>query len=113
MTARHTGLGTLAILSWGLGAFGALSASLPSQLVPTFCFAMAAGMGWVFCLVTGRILVSLLGRRGAMIAMLLAAYHLVYLEAYHLAAPIPASLINYLWPACLIILGNLFFRLHS
>jgi len=114
MSARHTGLGALAILSWGtLGALGALSASLPPHLVLTFCFAIAAGMGWVICRKTVRTPASLLDQRVGMFAVLLAAYHLVYLEAFHHAAPIPVSLINYLWPACLIILGNLFFRLHS
>ncbi len=114
MSTRHTGLGALAILSWGtLGALGALSVSLPPYLVLTVCFAIAAVMGVIICLVTGRRPVRLLDRRIGLFAGLLAAYHLAYLEAFHHAAPIPVSLINYLWPACLIILGNLFFRLHS
>ncbi len=113
-SVRHTGLGALAILSWGtLGALGALSATLPPHLVLTFCFAIAAAMGWVICRLTGKTPARLLDQRVAMFAGLLAAYHLVYLEAFHHADPIPVSLINYLWPACLIILGNLFFRLHS
>jgi len=114
MSARHTGLGALAILSWGtLGALGAFSASLPPYLVLTFCFAIAATMGLVICAATGRKPVRLLDRRTVLFAGLLAAYHLAYLEAFHHAAPIPVSLINYLWPACLIILGNLFFQLRS
>lgn len=114
MSARHTGLGALAILSWGtLGALGALSATLPPHLVLTFCFAIAAGLGFAICRATGRRAASLVDWRVALFAGLLAAYHLVYLEAFHHAAPIPVSLINYLWPACLIILGNLFFRLQS
>ncbi|CRL12818.1 Aromatic amino acid exporter YddG [Phaeobacter italicus] len=114
MSARHTGLGALAILSWGtLGALGAFSASLPPYLVLTFCFAVAAAMGLVICAATGRKPVRLLDRRTVLFAGLLAAYHLVYLEAFHHAAPIPVSLINYLWPACLIILGNLYFQLRS
>lgn len=113
-SVRHTSLGALAILSWGtLGALGALSATLPPHLVLTFCFAIAAAMGWLICRLTGRTPARLPDRRVAMFAGLLAAYHLVYLEAFHHADPIPVSLINYLWPACLIILGNLFFRLHS
>lgn len=113
-SARHTGLGALAILSWGtLGALGALSASLPPHLVLTVCFAIAAAMGSVICVATGRRPARLLDRRVGLFAGLLAAYHLAYLQAFHHAAPIPVSLINYLWPACLIILGNLFFRLHS
>tara|TARA_R110002110_G_scaffold145534_2_gene334932 strand:- start:1375 stop:2238 length:864 start_codon:yes stop_codon:yes gene_type:complete len=114
VSVRYTGLGALAILSWGtLGALGALSASLPPHLVLTFCFAITAGMGWTICRLTGRTPARLLDRRVALFAALLAAYHIVYLEAFHHADPIPVSLINYLWPACLIILGNLFFRLHS
>ncbi|WP_241480921.1 DMT family transporter [Leisingera sp. ANG-M6] len=104
----------MAILSWGtLGVLGAFSASLPPYLVLTFCFAIAAGMGLAICAVTGRKPLRLLDRRTILFAGLLAAYHLAYLEAFHHAAPIPVSLINYLWPACLIILGNLFFQLHS
>lgn len=114
MSPRHTGLGALAILSWGaLGALGALSAAMPPHLVLTFCFAIAAGLGSAICLATRRRPAGLLDRRVALFGFLLATYHLVYLEAFHHAAPIPVSLINYLWPACLIILGNLFFRLHS
>lgn len=114
MSARATGFGALAILSWGsLGALGALSASLPPHLVLTFCFAIAAAMGWVICSATGRTPARLFDWRVAVFAALLTAYHLVYLEAFHHAAPIPVSLINYLWPACLILLGNLFFHLRS
>ncbi|UWQ29326.1 EamA family transporter [Leisingera sp. M523] len=114
MSARHTGLGALAILSWGtLGVLGAFSASLPPYLVLTFCFAIAAGMGLAICAATGRKPVRLLDRRTILFAGLLTAYHLSYLEAFHHADPIPVSLINYLWPACLIILGNLFFQLRS
>jgi drug/metabolite transporter (DMT)-like permease len=86
---------------------------LPSHLVLTFCFAIAAVLGFAICRLTGRTPARLMDWRIALFASLLAAYHLVYLEAFHHAAPIPVSLINYLWPACLIILGNLFFRLHS
>lgn len=111
---RHTSFGALAILSWGtLGALGALSASLPPHLVLACCFAIAAGMGLAICRATGRSAIRLLNWRVMMFAGLLAAYHLVYLEAFHHAAPIPVSLINYLWPACMIIFGNLFFHLHS
>ncbi|KPD10697.1 DMT family transporter [Phaeobacter sp. 11ANDIMAR09] len=111
---RHTGFGALAILSWGtLGALGALSASMPPHLVLTFCFAIAAAMGWTICRLTGRTPARLLTKHVALFSVLLSAYHLVYLEAFHHADPIPVSLINYLWPACLIVLGNLFFRLHS
>lgn len=114
MSAKHTALGALAILLWGtLGALGALSASLPPYLVLTFCFAIAAGLGLIICVVTGREPARIWDRRTSLFAGLLAAYHLAYLEAFHHAAPIPVSLINYLWPACLIILGNLFFHLRS
>ncbi|WP_273249230.1 DMT family transporter [Sediminimonas qiaohouensis] len=104
----------MAILSWGtLGALGALSATLPPHLVLTLGFAIAAVMGWIICRLTSRTPAKLLDKRVVMFAGLVAAYHLVYLEAFHHADPIPVSLINYLWPACLIIMGNLFFRLHS
>ncbi|WP_281930212.1 DMT family transporter [Roseibium album] len=114
MSAQHTGLGALAILSWGtLGTLGALSASLPAYLVLTICFAIAAGLGWMICRKTGRTPAPLLDRRIGLFAALLAAYHITYLSAFHYSAPIPVSLINYLWPACLIVLGNLFFGLQS
>ena len=111
---RHTGLGALAILSWGtLGALGAYSASLPPYLVLPLCFGIAAGLGLVICAAMGKAPASRLAYGVWMFAALLAAYHLAYLEAIHHAAPIPVSLINYLWPACLIILGNAFFKLSS
>ena len=113
-SGRHTLLGALAILSWGtLGALGALSSGLPPYLVLTFCFGIAATLGFCICVVSRKSPESLLSLRVWMFAALLAAYHLVYLEAFHHASPIPVSLINYLWPACLIIIGNAFFNLAS
>lgn len=76
--------------------FGALSASVPPHLVLTFCFAIAAGMGWTICRLTGRMPARLLTKRVALFSVLLSAYHLVYLKTFHHAAPIPVSLINYL-----------------
>ncbi|WP_256369236.1 DMT family transporter [Ruegeria sp. HKCCA6837] len=104
----------MAVLSWGtLGALGALSSNLPPYLVLTFCFGIAAALGLCLCWASQKSPESAGSRRIWMFAILIAAYHLVYLEAFHHAAPNPVSLINYLWPACLIILGNAFFDLKS
>ncbi|WP_282042417.1 DMT family transporter [Halomonas alimentaria] len=112
--ARGTALGALAILSWGtLGALGASSANLAPNLVLGLCFGIAAGIGGVLCLCRGIRLTPLWSTETLVSAMLLTVYHLSYLEAFHHAAAIPVSLINYLWPACLIVIGNLFFRLNS
>jgi drug/metabolite transporter (DMT)-like permease len=111
---RNTGLGALAVLSWGtLGALGALSSGLPPYLVLTFCFGIAACLGFAVCLAKGKAPASLSSVSVWLFAALLAAYHLAYLEAFHHADPIPVSLINYLWPACMIIMGNAFFNLSS
>ena len=107
-------MGGLAIISWGgLGALGALSASMPAYFVLMCCFAIAALLGLFVCRVRGLVSASLINPGILLHSLLLSAYHLVYLEAFHHAEAIPVSLINYLWPACLIILGNLFFTLKS
>lgn len=113
-SVRGTGLGALAILSWGgLGALGASSANLPPHLVLGLCFAIAAAFGWVLGLFRHERPAPFLQRDTLIAAFLLTIYHLSYLEAFHHAAAIPVALINYLWPACLIIIGNLFFRLDA
>lgn len=113
-TRRGTGLGALAIASWGtLGALGALSATMNPYLVLGCCFAIGAGLGVLYCRATGAG-VARPGDQGIMAgALLLTVYHVAYLTAFHFADPISVSLINYLWPACLILVGNLFFGLAS
>lgn len=116
MTERRRGtlLGAAAILSWGsLGALGALSAGMPPYFVLGICFAIAAAMGAIACASLGLRPAPLTSRETLVSAALIGSYHLVYFEAFHHAAAIPVSLINYLWPACLIIIGNLFFGLGS
>jgi len=114
MSLRHTLSGVLAILSWGtLGLMGAMSSSMPPHFVLMCCFAIAAFLGLI--VVWGARLPRpvLFNRTSLVHALLLSAYHLAYLEAFHHAEAIPVSLINYLWPACLILLGNMFFELKS
>lgn len=113
-TPGGTACGAVAILSWGaLGALGAMSAGMPPYLVLGLCFTVAAALGGVICAVRGLRPAPLLARETLIAAALLSVYHLCYLEAFHHAASIPVSLINYLWPACLIVIGNLLFRLES
>ncbi|MBV0891614.1 EamA family transporter [Paracoccus sp. Z118] len=111
---KGTLLGAAAILSWGgLGALGALSATLPPCLVLGLCFAIAAGLGAAYS-AAARIRLAPLHAPGVLLAaFLLTGYHLTYFEAFHHADAIPVSLINYLWPAWLIVIGNLFFALNS
>jgi drug/metabolite transporter (DMT)-like permease len=77
------------------------------------CFAIAALVGMAVIWKTNRPRPSIFNRTTVLHATVISAYHLAYLEAFHHADAIPVSLINYLWPACLILLGNLFFGLKS
>lgn len=111
---RATALGGLAILSWGaLGALGASVANVAPYLVLGLCFGIAAITGAVVCAASGTRLAPLRSAETLIAAALLTVYHLLYLAAFHFAAPIPVSLINYLWPAILIVTGNLLFGLNS
>lgn len=111
---RGTLLGAAAILSWGsLGALGALSAGMPPYFVLGICFAIATAMGAAACVIMDLRPAPLLSAETLLSAALIGSYHLVYFQAFHHAAAIPVSLINYLWPAFLIVIGNLFFRLGS
>ncbi|WP_210245001.1 EamA family transporter [Mesorhizobium sp. J18] len=111
---KGTLLGAIAILSWGsLGALGALAAAMPPYLVLGLCFSIAAVTGTGCCAIARVRLVPLYAPEVLLAAFLLGAYHLAYFEAFHHAEAIPVSLINYLWPAWLIVIGNLFFALNS
>lgn len=110
-------MGLLTIFSWGcLGLLGKEASSLPPFFVIAFCF-------WGAVLI-GVILIKLrkhennsMGKVSKMeVAIgggLLFAYHYLYFSAFHYASAIEVSLINYLWPAFVILLGNLFFSLKS
>lgn len=111
---KGTLVGAIAILSWGsLGALGAKSAGMPPYLVFGLCFAIAALLGAIVCLARRIRPAPFWSPEILLAALLLGAYHLSYFEAFHHAAAIPVSLINYLWPAWLIVIGNLFFRMNS
>jgi drug/metabolite transporter (DMT)-like permease len=111
---KGTLIGAIAILSWGtLGALGALSANMPPYMVFGLCFSIAALLGAAICIAARIPLAPLLAPEILLAAVLLGAYHLAYFEAFHHAAAIPVSLINYLWPAWLIVIGNLFFAMNS
>lgn len=111
---RGSLVGAAAILSWGsLGALGTLSVGMPPYIVFALCFAIAALLGAAVCVVRGITPAPLWSAEILVAALLLGSYHMAYFEAFHHAPAIPVSLINYLWPACLIIIGNLFFALDS
>lgn len=111
---KGTLVGAIAILSWGsLGALGAKSSGMPPYLVFGLCFAIAALLGGSVCIVTRIRPAPLRSPEILLAALLLGAYHLTYFEAFHHAPAIPVSLINYLWPAWLIVIGNLFFGMNS
>lgn len=110
--ANAAGLG--AILSWGaLGVLGKLSEATDTRLVFAACFAIASLIGIAICLATRRSLASQVSGRNVLFAVLLSAYHLIYFASFSYAPALHVSLINYLWPALLILFGNLFFRLNS
>lgn len=111
---KGTVLGGIAIFSWGsLGALGAMAATMPPYMVLGLCFAVAAFLGTIFCFATGQRLAPLVSTEIVISTVLLLAYHLAYFEAFHHAQAVPVSLINYLWPAWLIVIGNVFFRMGS
>lgn len=113
-TLKGTTLGAAAILSWGsLGTLGAMSATMPPHLVLGSCFAIAAAIGAACCMAARIRLAPLLSPEVLLAAFLLSAYHVLYFMAFHHAEAIPVSLINYLWPAWLIVIGNLFFGMNS
>ncbi|XYK79831.1 MAG: hypothetical protein ROO70_18995 [Labrenzia sp.] len=61
---RHKSLAALAMLSWEtFGALAALSATLPSYLGLTFCFAIAAMMDRIVCRLANRTPCKLLDKR--------------------------------------------------
>ena len=106
--------GIAAVLSWGtLAVLGKLAETADPRFVLAICFAIAALIGAPICLLTKRRLRPQMHRRNVLFAGLLAAYHLVYFTSFSHAPALHVSLVNYLWPAILILLGNLFFRLDS
>lgn len=106
--------GAVAVIMWGtLGVLGKFSQNLNPQFVLAVCFAVASIIGAVVCLYTHRqIRVGSISRL-VMFVVLLSGYHLVYLASFKYAPALHVSLINYLWPAFLILLGNVFFSLGS
>ena len=106
--------GVMAVLSWGtLGVLGKFAEKADSRLVLILCFAIAAIIGAAMCSKTGRPLRAELNKANLIFAGLISAYHLLYFTSFSFAPALHVSLINYLWPALLILLGNLFFGLKS
>lgn len=104
--------GIAAILSWGaLGLLGKLVSLLPASFVMTICFLSAGLGGLLFCLKSKQRLE--INWRIVLASILITAYHLLYLASFAYAPAVEVSLINYLWPACLIVIGNMFFKLNS
>lgn len=106
--------GVAAVLSWGtLGVLGKFAETADPRVVLALCFAIAAMIGMAICLITKRPLRPHMQMGNLLFAGLLTAYHLIYFASFSYAPALHVSLINYLWPALLILLGNLFFRLDS
>lgn len=104
--------GIAAIVSWGaLGLLGKLVADVPPLVVMAVCFLLAGAGGVVLCRVQGK--APAFSRPVLVSAGFITAYHLIYLTAFAYAPAIEVTLLNYLWPALFIIIGNLFFRLGS
>lgn len=106
--------GVAAVLSWGaLGVFGKITEAVDPRLVFAICFGIGAIIGGAVCVSTGRPLRTQLNRRNLAFAGLISAFHLLFFLSFRYAPALQVMLINYLWPALIIILGNLFFRLNS
>ncbi len=110
-------LGIVTIISWGsLGLLGSEAASLPPLFVLAFCFWGATLIGLVIVLIrvkSGAPLPSVSLNNAVLGGTFLFGYHYLYFSAFHFAPAIEVSLLNYLWPAFVIIIGNLFFSLKS
>ena len=106
--------GVCAVLMWGtLGVLGKHSQTLDTELVMSICFGIAGLIGVFFCKLTGRQFGKNSLPTMIFYASLLTGYHLAYLGSFKLAPALNVSLINYLWPAFFIVIGNTFFGLGS
>jgi len=106
--------GCVAILMWGtLGLLGSLSSDLPPYFILTVCFTIAGSLGAILCWKAGVRPADIFKLPMLFYTALLSFYHLSYLEAFHHAPSLPVSLINYLWPALFILIGNTCFNLGS
>lgn len=104
--------GIAAIVSWGaLGLLGKLVADVPPMVVMAVCFLVAGAGGMALCRVQGK--APVFDRSVLVSAGFISAYHLIYLASFAYAPAIEVTLLNYLWPALFIVIGNLFFHLGS
>ena len=109
-------LGIITIISWGsLGLLGSQAASLPPFFVLAVCFWGASAIGLsVIALSANRIKTGSINFVDCAVGgVFLFGYHYLYFLAFHYAPAAEVSLLNYLWPAFVIIIGNLFFSLRS
>lgn len=110
-------LGIAAILSFGcLGLLGKAASKLPPLFVVSVCFAGAAAIGAVILLARAgrsRRLPSFDWREASLGGLFMLGYHLLYFASFHHAPAIEVSLLNYLWPAFVILIGNAAFGLRS
>lgn len=110
-------LGILTILAWGsLGLLGKEASSLPPFFVLAVCFAGATAIGMALIVampqpVGGKPVMSF--KEVSIGGAFLFIYHFLYFLAFHHAPAVEVSLLNYLWPAFVIIIGNMFFALGS
>lgn len=110
-------LGVLTILSWGsLGLLGKEASNLPPLFVLAVCFAgaTAIGFGLIKCLRkrSGR-KPEISGWEVAIGGAGLFTYHFLYFLAFHHAPALEVTLLNYLWPAFVVVIGNRFFALEA
>ena len=110
-------LGVAAILSFGcLGLLGKAAATLPPLFVVSVCFAGATALGALVLLVRAlrRSSWPRLDWREAVVGgVFMLGYHLLYFSSFHYAPAIEVTLLNYLWPAFVIVIGNAFFCLGA
>ena len=109
--------GIITIISWGsLGLLGKAISSLPPLFVLAISFWGAFLIGLALLLLKRKanpVKPAISKTEIGIAAILLFSYHYLYFASFHYAPAIEVSLINYLWPAFVILLGNCFFALQS
>lgn len=109
--ARATLLGFGAIALWSLLAVLTVAVGpVPPFQLAAMCFTLGGlvGLGWLFASGTG--LSALAGLSPAVWALGIGGlfgYHAAYFAALRWAPPVPASLVNYLWPLLIVLFSGL------